>query len=200
MWNKNSSITYCLQNFSKEEKLAREDKFYCETCCSLQEAQKRLRVKKVPNNLVVHLKRFKFFEQFQRYKKKLSHRVVFPFELRLCNTTEQTESTSEAECLYDLFGIVIHVGSGPNHGHYVSIIKNHNNWLIFDDDGVQLIDEAGIHSCFGTTQETLTTTNCGYLLFYQKHNSKLDQFPTFNGTKGNFSKPTIPIGIPSQTS
>jgi ubiquitin C-terminal hydrolase len=37
----NSSLTQCLRNFSSEEKLAGSDKFYCDKCCSLQEAQKR---------------------------------------------------------------------------------------------------------------------------------------------------------------
>ncbi len=36
----NSSISSCLQHFSLEERLARQDKFYCDQCCSLQEAQK----------------------------------------------------------------------------------------------------------------------------------------------------------------
>lgn len=36
----NASITSCLRNFSVEERLARQDKFYCDKCCSLQEAQK----------------------------------------------------------------------------------------------------------------------------------------------------------------
>ena len=44
-----------------------------------------MRVKKLPKILALHLKRFKYMEQLQRYA-KLSYRVVFPFELRLFNT------------------------------------------------------------------------------------------------------------------
>ena len=44
-----------------------------------------MRVKKLPKILALHLKRFKYMEQLQRYT-KLSYRVVFPFELRLFNT------------------------------------------------------------------------------------------------------------------
>lgn len=36
----NTSITSCLRNFSVEERLSRQDKFYCDKCNSLQEAQK----------------------------------------------------------------------------------------------------------------------------------------------------------------
>lgn len=38
-----------------------------------------------------------------------------------------------AEAEYSLFGVVVHVGSGPNHGHYVSLVKSHNHWLFFGE-------------------------------------------------------------------
>uniref|UniRef100_A0A3Q3W8M2 ubiquitinyl hydrolase 1 n=1 Tax=Mola mola TaxID=94237 RepID=A0A3Q3W8M2_MOLML len=37
----NTSITHCLRDFSNTETLCSEYKYYCETCCSKQEAQKR---------------------------------------------------------------------------------------------------------------------------------------------------------------
>jgi ubiquitin C-terminal hydrolase len=80
-----NSITSCLRNFSSSETLCSKNKFFCDKCCSLQEAEKRMKIKKLPNVLVIHLKRFKYQEKLQRYV-KLSHRVVFPMELRLLNT------------------------------------------------------------------------------------------------------------------
>ena len=65
-----------------------ESKYYCEECCSKQEATKRLRVKKLPQILALHLKRFKYMEHSNRYT-KLSYRVVFPWELKLFNTVHQ---------------------------------------------------------------------------------------------------------------
>ena len=44
-----------------------------------------MRVKRLPNILALHLKRFKYMEQINRHI-KVSHRVVFPLELRLFNT------------------------------------------------------------------------------------------------------------------
>jgi ubiquitin carboxyl-terminal hydrolase 12/46 len=159
----NTSLTNCLFNFSSIETLSRGDKFYCDKCCSLQEAQKRMKIKKLPKILVVHLKRFKFIEQLQQYK-KLNYRVVFPFELVLQNTSHDAV---EPDRRYDLFAVVVHVGSGPNHGHYISMVKSHNTWLIFDDDNIDLINESDLASCFGSPHEMTTTTDCGYLLFYQ---------------------------------
>ena len=37
----NSSLSSCLREFSKSELLNQKDKFFCDTCNSLQEAQKR---------------------------------------------------------------------------------------------------------------------------------------------------------------
>ncbi|KAA8530849.1 hypothetical protein F0562_005527 [Nyssa sinensis] len=169
----NSSITSCLKNFSSTETLNAEDKLFCDKCCSLQEAQKRMKIKKPPHILVIHLKRCKYTEQLGRYK-KLSYRVVFPLVLKLSNTVE------DADAEYSLFSVVVHVGSGPNHGHYVSLVKSHNHghyvslvkshnhWLFFDDENVEMIDESAVQTFFGSAQEYSSNTDHGYILFYER--------------------------------
>ncbi|KAK4485935.1 hypothetical protein RD792_008586 [Penstemon davidsonii] len=157
----NSSITSCLKNFSSTETLNAQDKFFCDKCCSLQEAQKRMKIKKPPHILVIHLKRFKYIEQLGRYK-KLSYRVVYPLELKLSNTVEDADEE------YSLFAVVVHVGSGPNHGHYVSLVKSHNHWLFFDDENVEMIDESVVQTFSGSSQEYSTNTDHGYILFYER--------------------------------
>ena len=42
---------------------------------------------------------------------QVSHRVVFPLELRLFNTSDDALNPDR---LYDLVAVVIHCGSGPN--------------------------------------------------------------------------------------
>jgi ubiquitin C-terminal hydrolase len=81
----NTSINHCLQEFSNMEMLCGECKYYCENCSSKQEAEKRMRIKKLPKLLALHLKRFKFVGSLNKFV-KLTYRVVFPFELRLLNT------------------------------------------------------------------------------------------------------------------
>jgi Ubiquitin C-terminal hydrolase len=49
--------------------------------------------------------------------------------------------------LYDLVAVVIHCGSGPNRGHYISIVKSHGFWLLFDDD---MVDVSNIFLNFKT--------------------------------------------------
>ncbi|KAM3387362.1 hypothetical protein ACQJBY_010288 [Aegilops geniculata] len=156
----NSSITSCLKNFSSTETLNAEDKFFCDKCCSLQEAQKRMKIKKAPHILVIHLKRFKYIEQLGRYK-KLSYRVVFPMELKISSTSDDVDTE------YSLFAVVVHVGSGPNHGHYVSLVKSHNHWLFFDDENVEMVEESTLQTFFGSSHEYSGNTDHGYILFYE---------------------------------
>ena len=47
--------------------------------------------------------------------------------------------------MYDLVAVVVHCGSGPNRGHYISIVKSHGFWLLFDDD---IVEVKIIFSCF----------------------------------------------------
>ncbi|KAF7493151.1 Ubiquitin carboxyl-terminal hydrolase 46 [Sarcoptes scabiei] len=154
--------TQCLRVFSNTETLSSEHKYYCENCCSKQEAQKRMRIKKLPMILALHLKRFKYTESQNRHA-KLSYRVVFPFELRLFNKS----SDDSQDKLYDLMAVVIHCGSGPNRGHYITIVKSFGFWLLFDDDIVDKIDPSTIEDFFGLTSDTQKNSESGYILFYQ---------------------------------
>uniref|UniRef100_A0A8C2CGD6 ubiquitinyl hydrolase 1 n=2 Tax=Cyprinus carpio TaxID=7962 RepID=A0A8C2CGD6_CYPCA len=159
----NTSITHCLRGFSNTETLCSEYKYYCEQCRSKQEAQKRMRVKKLPMILALHLKRFKYMDQLHRYT-KLSYRVVFPLELRLFNTSGDATNPDR---LYDLVAIVVHCGSGPNRGHYITIVKSHGFWLLFDDDIVEKIDAQAMEEFFGLTSDISKNSESGYILFYQ---------------------------------
>ncbi|XP_026089401.1 ubiquitin carboxyl-terminal hydrolase 46-like [Carassius auratus] len=159
----NTSITHCLRDFSNTETLCSEYKYYCEMCCSKQEAQKRMRVKKLPMILALHLKRFKYMEQLHRYT-KLSYRVVFPLELRLFNTSADAVNLDR---MYDLVAVVVHCGSGPNRGHYITIVKSHGFWLLFDDDIVEKIDAQAIEEFYGLTSDISKNSESGYILFYQ---------------------------------
>ncbi|KAG6334136.1 hypothetical protein ID866_4959 [Astraeus odoratus] len=117
-----------------------------------------MKIKQLPNVLALHLKRFKYQEDVQRYI-KLAYRVAFPFELRLFNTVDDVPNPDR---LYRLFAIVVHIGNGPNHGHYVSIIKTTGAWLVFDDETVDTIRESDISKYFGESN-----SGSAYVLYYQ---------------------------------
>ncbi|KAJ2125844.1 hypothetical protein IW147_000615 [Coemansia sp. RSA 720] len=156
--HENTSVTNCLNQFAAGELLCHNNKFYCDNCGGLQEAERRMRLKRLPNILALHLKRFKYHEGLGRYV-KLSYRVNFPTELRVPNTTEDTE-----DVLYSLSAIVVHLGGGPFHGHYISIVRSGDKWVLFDDDCVEIIDENELSNYFGD----YPNFGSGYVLFYER--------------------------------
>lgn len=158
---RNSSVTACLRQFSASEMLCERNKFNCDNCGGLHEAEKRMKVKKLPKILALHLKRFKYTEDLQR-NVKLFHRVVYPRNLRLDNTTHDAQDKDK---LYELYAVVVHIGGGPYHGHYVSVVKTETaGWLLFDDEMVEGVDPTYVFNFFGDNKGLATA----YVLFYQE--------------------------------
>lgn len=156
-----SSVTACLKRFSQEEMLREKDKFFCDICGGLQEAEKRMKIKRLPKILALHLKRFRYTEDMQRMN-KLFHRITYPEQLRLFNTTSDAE---DPDRIYELYAVVVHIGAGPYHGHYVSVIKTQERgWLLFDDELVEPVDKSFVMNFFGDR----SSLACAYVLFYQE--------------------------------
>lgn len=159
--DEHTSVTSCLRKFSEEEMLCERNKFHCDRCGGLQEAEKRMKIKRLPKILALHLKRFKYTEDLQRLQ-KLFHRVVYPYNLRLFNTTDDAE---DPDRLYELYAVVVHIGGGPYHGHYIAIIKTEDRgWLLFDDEMVEPVDKSYVQNFFGDRPGLA----CAYVLFYQE--------------------------------
>ena len=59
----------------------------------------------------------------------------------------QSDDAVNPDRMYDLVAVVIHCGSGPNRGHYISIVKSCGFWLIFDDDIVDVSHLISIVTC-----------------------------------------------------
>lgn len=156
-----SSVTSCLRKFSAEEMLCERNKFHCDNCGGLQEAEKRMKIKRLPRILALHLKRFKYTEDMTRLQ-KLFHRVVYPYHLRMFNTTDDAE---DPDRLYELYAVVVHIGGNAYHGHYVSVIKTQDRgWLLFDDEMVEPVDKHYVRNFFGDKPGMA----CAYVLFYQE--------------------------------
>lgn len=156
-----SSVTSCLRKFSDEEMLCERNKFHCDQCGGLQEAEKRMKIKKLPKVMALHLKRFKYTEDFTRLQ-KLFHRVVYPYHLRMFNTTDDAD---DQDRLYELYAVVVHIGGNAYHGHYVSVIKTPDRgWLLFDDEMVEPVDKHFVRNFFGDKPGMA----CAYVLFYQE--------------------------------
>lgn len=160
------SLTYSLNNFSKLEILSHQNKFYCNTCLSLQEAVKTIKLKSTPDVLVINFKRFKYDDKLDRMV-KLFDSISYPLRLRLFNTTKDQEpaTPNQESKLYGLYALVVHIGGGPMHGHYVALCKCRAGlWFLFDDETIEIVDEAYVLRFFGDGPGLASA----YILFYEK--------------------------------
>lgn len=57
-------------------------------------------------------------------------------------------------------------------GHYVALVKSHDNWLFFDDEAVEPIPESVVRTTFGSTQEYNSHMDHGYILMYERQQAE----------------------------
>ena len=142
----------CLDEFTREEKLGEDDLWYCPRCKKHQQATKRFDLWKLPDILVVHLKRF---SNSRMLRDKIDTLVEFPIEnldltamvgersvgKRLAEQGVDVEPLGlhdlEEPLVYDLFAVDEHMG-GLGGGHYRAFALNHvtDKWYHFDDSYV----------------------------------------------------------------
>lgn len=145
---RNINLHECFQSFGIPEELEKENAWYCPSCKNHVLATKQLEIYKVPEILIIHLKRFRT-NGYQR--EKVSVPVIFPeSELDISSYVIGSQKTM----LYDLYAVSNHFGSLGG-GHYTATcFSNHQNkWLEFNDSQV-------------TGPADLSNTS-SYLLFYK---------------------------------
>lgn len=52
-------LNECLREFTKEERLEKEESFFCDSCGEKTESTKKIEIWKAPNILIIHFKRFR---------------------------------------------------------------------------------------------------------------------------------------------
>lgn len=102
----------CLSEYTKEEQLGEEDPWYCPNCKKHQQASKKLDIWRLPDILVVHLKRF---SHTRAWRDKIDALVDFPIHGLDLSGKALKEEDREAN-VYDLFGVSNHMG-GLGGGH-----------------------------------------------------------------------------------
>ncbi|RKP07763.1 hypothetical protein THASP1DRAFT_5313, partial [Thamnocephalis sphaerospora] len=134
------SIYACLSEFTAEETLKGENAWHCPQCKKARSSTKKLTISRLPDVLIIHLKRFSFQGPF---RDKLETMVDFPtkgLELQkyLMPSLQSTLATEK----YDLYAAVNHFG-GLNGGHYTACVKRvfDKKWHNFDDSRVSVCEE-----------------------------------------------------------
>ncbi|XP_066152155.1 ubiquitin carboxyl-terminal hydrolase 46 isoform X1 [Euwallacea fornicatus] len=100
------------------EKLCGENKYFCENCSKYNEALRSLVYQKLPNTMVLHLKRFTTSLEGM---KKLNTYVPTPLEIRcFCEGCEKVPKTKETPHKYQLSCVIMHIGENMVSGHYIA--------------------------------------------------------------------------------
>jgi len=149
---KTINLIDCIKLWSKDEKLSVNDTWYCSKCKQHKQATKKLDLHKMPENLIIMLKRF--VQVNKTFKDKIQDPIEFP--LTGLNLADFVPNKLEKVQLYDLYAVVNHFGGGMNGGHYTAFCRNDKNWYEFDDSTCNEL-------------KTMPTVSPNvYVLFYKK--------------------------------
>ncbi|CAA6655882.1 unnamed protein product [Spirodela intermedia] len=144
----------CLEAFLREEPLGPDDMWYCPGCKKHRQATKKLDLWRLPDILVIHLKRFSY-NRFM--KNKLDTFVNFPTsDLDLSQYVMHKSATMRSH-VYELYAVINHYG-GLGGGHYTAYAKlpKENRWYHFDDSHVSPVSGDSVR------------TAAAYVLFYRR--------------------------------
>ncbi|XP_054036370.1 ubiquitin carboxyl-terminal hydrolase 19 isoform X8 [Dryobates pubescens] len=165
------TLEQCLNLFTKPEVLAPEEAWYCPKCKQHREASKQLMLWRLPNVLIIQLKRFSFRSFI--WRDKINDMVDFPVRnLDLSKFCIGRKGEQQLP-MYDLYAVINHYG-GMIGGHYTAYArlpsdKNSQRsdvgWRLFDDSTVTTVDESQV------------VTRYAYVLFYRRRNSPVERPP-----------------------
>ncbi|KAG2470546.1 UBP19 hydrolase, partial [Polypterus senegalus] len=163
------TLEQCLKLFTKPEVLAPEEAWYCPKCKQHREASKQLMLWRLPNVLIIQLKRFSFRNFI--WRDKINDMVDFPVRnLDLSKFCIGQKDDSQPP-IYDLYAVINHYG-GMIGGHYTAYArlpsdKNSQRsdvgWRLFDDSTVTTVEESQV------------VTRYAYVLFYRRRNSPVER-------------------------
>ncbi|XP_010917945.1 ubiquitin carboxyl-terminal hydrolase 8 isoform X2 [Elaeis guineensis] len=147
------SLYACLEAFLKEEPLGPDDMWYCPSCKKHQQASKKLDLWRLPEILVIHLKRF----SYTRFtKNKLETFVDFPVHDLDLSPYIANRSPQPSDH-YALYAVSNHYGNMGG-GHYTAYVYHEGEemWYDFDDRHVLPVSEDNVRS------------SAAYVLFYRR--------------------------------
>ncbi|OJD36097.1 ubiquitin carboxyl-terminal hydrolase [Diplodia corticola] len=165
-----------LKAYVEGESLEGENKYKCEPCGGrLVNAVKRTCLQSVPDNLIVHLKRFDF-DPFTMTRSKINDYFRFPSRINMSPYKVEYLSDPDQpieDDFFELVGILVHAG-GVEQGHYWSYVRirpdnqGHVKWIKFNDDTVTEQDLGKVENeCFGGNGRHTSA----YMLLYQRASS-----------------------------
>lgn len=157
----NCDLIDCLSSFIELEELTETELYYCSNCQQKQRSTKRFWIRRLPDVLCLHLKRFRY-NNFLRTK--IDDYIEFPTQgldmKRFVMTNKhETRGSSCGPTTYDLVAFIEHHGSGMGSGHYTAYCRHDGYWFHFDD------------ACVTACDEVTVKRSKAYILFYNRRTS-----------------------------
>ncbi|GAA5989120.1 hypothetical protein JCM11641_007603 [Rhodosporidiobolus odoratus] len=125
------SLKDALGNLVKVDRLSGGNKYKCEKCKKLVNAEKSFTIEEAPLVLTIHLKRF------TPLGKKIGGLVKYPEVLKLGDFMSDPSLNPS----YRLSSLLLHSGGGPHSGHYTAFVRaptpnGEGKWHDMNDDYV----------------------------------------------------------------
>ncbi|XP_051493315.1 ubiquitin carboxyl-terminal hydrolase 48 isoform X2 [Apus apus] len=158
----NKQLTDCITEFLKEEKLEGDNRYFCETCQSKQNATRKIRLLSLPCTLNLQLMRFVFDRQ-TGHKKKLNTYIGFSELLDMEPFMEQKNGLY----VYELSAVLIHRGVSAYSGHYIAHVKDPQTgeWYKFNDEDIEKMEgkklQLGIEEDLEPSKSQTRKPKCG---------------------------------------
>ena len=151
----NISLDDCLREFTTEEKLTGDERWYCSKCKEFRDATKKFDLWKLPPILLVCLKRFEYTEYGSR--QKIDKVVDFPVD-KHWSLKKHVKSPQRESPVYSLYAVSNHHGDCSG-GHYTAFCKDQNSpqWYLFNDSQYSEVSSSDD-----------VNSSAAYVLMYQK--------------------------------
>ncbi|KAF9113243.1 ubiquitin-specific protease doa4 [Mortierella sp. AM989] len=148
------TLISCLNSFVEPETMDGDNAWNCPCCKKPRKATKQLTISRVPDVLLIQLKRFSSDGPF---KNKIKAMVQYPLQnLDLTKYLPQRSGGGPVEpAIFDLYAVSNHSGEVSS-GHYTACVRGDapNSWINFDDSRVSPCDKS------------VAVSEHGYTLFY----------------------------------
>jgi len=171
--NKVVTLDHCFQAFTKPERLDEHNMWYCSKCKEHVRAMKTMELWRLPNILVITLKRFEFKHILRR--DKLDTLVTYPLDgldmSKHCASTQSDGKSfvqDDVPQMYDLFAVTNHYGR-MGFGHYTAFARRwdehgmSDDWALFDDASVRSVGDGR-----GSAGRNGVVSSAAYVLFYRR--------------------------------
>lgn len=176
------SLSWVLSQFCLREKLQGDNKYHCEGCGHLVEAERSVMFGHLPLVMTLHLNRFSTHSMewmslgSLATVNKVGGNLAVPLVLQFSSWC--TEDCIRREERYHLIAVVFHTGNSCSTGHYTACvrgkecklggspavadwIKTDTHWVEFDDEVVTVISQDEL-----LDKLSPLTPSTAYMLFY----------------------------------